>query len=275
LKFTLRAPAKINWFLRVTGKRSDGYHQIISLMEPISLYDTLRFSLSERLRVSGDPPIPDGENLIYRSASLIREYGKVKSGASIEYKKGIPMQAGLGGGSSDAAATLLGLDRLWRLDLSREDLIRLGSLIGSDVPFFIERRLAIVTGRGEIVKPLGLHTKKTILLIKPPFGVSTGVVYRNLNTYRAPLDEREVIDGLLTEGDRYLSKIASNDLEAPAFHLHPELGEIKKGLTEAGALVSLLSGSGSTVFGLFSDRKSAKAASERFSGYWRKIVETV
>ncbi len=211
--FSLRAPAKINWLLRVTGKRPDGYHQIISLMEPVSLYDTLRFSLSEGLTVSGEPPIPEGENLIYRSASLIREYGKVKAGASIEYTKSIPMQAGLGGGSSDAAATLLGLNRLWRLDLSREELISLGSLIGSDVPFFVEGKLAIVTGRGETVKPLGLLTKKTILLIKPPFGVSTRLVYQNLNTYSEPLDEREIVDGLLTEGDRYLLRIALAPVE--------------------------------------------------------------
>ncbi len=273
--FSLRAPAKINWFLRVTGKRADGYHQIISLIEPISLYDTLRFSPSGRLTVSGSPFIPEEENLIYRSARLIMEYGKVKAGASVEYTKKIPMKAGLGGGSSDAAATLIGLNRLWDLGLSRNELMELGSLIGSDVPFFIAGTLSLVTGRGEVVKPLGLHTKKTVLLVKPSFGVSTGLVYQNIEKYSEPVDEQEVVNMLQKEGDRYLLRIASNDLETPAFRLHPELRDLKEELSGAGAAVSLLSGSGSTVFGLFRDRESAHAASERFSRYWTMVVETV
>ena len=136
--FTLKTPAKINWFLSVLGKREDGYHEILSLMQSISLYDHLTFEHSDRVEVITDADIPLEENLVYKAAVLLKEKLSVNKGAVITLRKEIPVSAGLGGGSSDAACALSGLNRLWELGLKDEELIKFGGMLGSDIPFFLK-----------------------------------------------------------------------------------------------------------------------------------------
>ncbi|NTU41797.1 MAG: 4-(cytidine 5'-diphospho)-2-C-methyl-D-erythritol kinase, partial [Nitrospirales bacterium] len=149
----LKAPAKINWSLFVLGKRPDGYHNILSLMQTVSLSDTIEIHPSERIEVITEMDIPVEQNLVYRAAILLRDHAECRSGARIILKKEIPAGAGLGGGSSDAATALMGLNLFWRLGLSRETLKKVGEQIGSDVPFFFHSPIAMAEGRGEILTP--------------------------------------------------------------------------------------------------------------------------
>ncbi len=175
--FTLKTPAKINWFLSVLGKREDGYHEILSLMQSISLYDYLTFGYSDRIKVITDADIPLEENLVYRAVLLLKEKLSVNKGAIITLKKEIPVSAGLGGGSSDAACALSGLNRLWKLGLKDEEMIKFGGMLGSDVPFFFKGPLAVVRGRGEIVTKLEACSRHIIVIVKPALGISTKWAY--------------------------------------------------------------------------------------------------
>src|ERR1700732_4595994 len=171
------APAKINLSLRVLGKRPDGFHEIETLIAPISLYDKIEVEKQSRWVdfSCDDPTLSTGDdNLVVRAANLFLEHAKIKSGVSIKLEKKIPHGAGLGGGSSDAAATLRALNELFETKLPREELAQLGSTIGSDVPFFFFESAAICKGRGEIVEPTKLKKKLSILLLKPAFGVASG-----------------------------------------------------------------------------------------------------
>src|SRR6266404_2377297 len=174
------APAKINLSLRILNPRADGFHEIETLIAPISLYDKIDIEKQNRwIDFSCDEPTlsTGDDNLVVRTAKLFFEQTKTKSGVSIKLHKKIPYGAGLGGGSSDAAATLRGLNQLFETKLSLEDLVKLGSEIGSDVPFFLFESAAICKGRGEIVEPTKLTKKMSILLMKPAFGVASGWAY--------------------------------------------------------------------------------------------------
>lgn len=275
MRITLGAPAKINWFLRVVGKRPDGFHDLQSLFLPISLYDSLEIEEADLLSVASPPFIPQEDNLIYRAARALQVRFGIERGARIVCQKEIPLEAGLGGGSSDAASTLLGLNQLWNLGLTAKELRELAAQIGSDVPFFIQPVPSLVTGRGENIEPLGIGFPELILLlVKPPSGLSTKKVYNNLNRYSPPLDMTEVKEKLSSGDINFLISLSENDLEGPAFRLMPELIDIKKTLLKLGAVHALLSGSGTTVFGVFKTHEAAMEASTHFETFWTKVVTT-
>src|SRR5215475_12635806 len=178
------APAKVNLFLEVLGKRPDGYHEIATLLVAVSLYDTLEFkedpSGAVRLRCDVPELTTGPDNLVLKAAALLRQRTGCARGADVRLTKRVPLAAGLAGGSTDAAAALEGLNRLWRLGLSRDELARLGGELGSDVPFFFHTPVAWCTGRGEIVTPLALGRPLDLVIAKPAVGLSTAEVYRGV-----------------------------------------------------------------------------------------------
>lgn len=243
----LSAPAKINLSFEIKGRRADGFHEIETLMAPISLADRItieRAGENGAIRFScDDPSLPAGEdNLVVRAARLFRERTGISAGIAIDLEKRIPHGAGLGGGSSDAASTLLGLNDLFRAGLNEGELMKLAAQLGSDIPFFIARSAAICRGRGEIVSPTSLATKFYLVLLKPDFGVPTPWAYGRWKESR----ELPGVDYSAQEfgGVRFV-----NDLERPVFEKFVVLARLKTWLNQQPEVaVALLSGSGSTVF---------------------------
>lgn len=276
---SLHSPAKINWFLKVLCRRADGYHNIHTVMQMIDIKDILYFEkIPEKVEIETDLNFPVEENLIYKATHLLKTYTDCSYGAKIRLIKNIPLDAGLGGGSSNAATTLMGLNNLWGTDLNFKELAYLASQLGSDIPFFLYKKISAVKGRGEIITPLRNSIKKMILLvIKPAFGVNTPLAYKNLNNYSEKDETSELkLLNILERGmiDK-LSEVLSNDLEIPVFKLYPELKGLKDKLYAVGAKATLLCGSGSSIFGAFPDRSSAIKASESFKGLWHKVTETI
>jgi 4-diphosphocytidyl-2-C-methyl-D-erythritol kinase len=285
---SLKTPAKINWFLSVLGKREDGYHEILSLMQSISLYDYLTFENSDRIEVITETNIPLEENLVYRAAVLLKEKLSINKGAVITLKKEIPLSAGLGGGSSNAACALSGLNRMWELGLKDEELIKLGGMLGSDVPFFFKAPIAVVRGRGEIVTRLEAVSRHIIVVVKPALGISTKWAYSEMSKLLPELTKRDnniklFCQALETQDFKSIALMMRNDLELPVIREFQVIGEIKDRLLVMGAEASLMSGSGPTVFGVFGSREKAKDAAEamrHFSvigglGGWSRVVETL
>lgn len=258
-----QAPAKINLFLSVLGKRTDGYHDIVSLMQKITLYDELIFLPRPRGIVLQCPnsnlPISE-DNLVFRAAEVVFSYTGYSSGIEIILTKNIPMAAGLGGGSSDAAATLLALNEMCQLGLKKTQLMKLGAKLGADVPFFIFGDSAIASGVGDRLKAVRNMPKLNIVLINPCFSLSTQLVYESLNlrltkkriNYSIP--RFSGLDDIIRE--------MHNDLETASLRMHPELADIKQLLLRHGALSAMMSGSGPTVFGIFTDENTAKKTAE-------------
>ena len=252
------APAKINLSFRIKGRRADGFHEIESLMAPVSLADRLtieRAGDDGRIRFScDDPSLPVGDdNLVVRAARVFQETTRISAGLRIVLEKKVPHGAGLGGGSSDAASTLLGLNELFTTGLDATKLLQLGAQLGSDVPFFIVRSPAMCRGRGEIVDPTNLPARFELLLVKPAFGVPTPWAYGRWK------DSREIpgVDYSPQElgGVRFV-----NDLERPVFEKYVFLAYLKTWLREQpGVGAALLSGSGSTVLAVL--RESADGES--------------
>ncbi len=276
-KMQVLAPAKINLSLRVLGKRPDGFHEIETLISPISLSDTIHFEKQNRwIDFSCDDPTlcAGDDNLVVRAAKLFLEYTKIKSGLSIALEKKIPHGAGLGGGSSDAAATLSGLNQLFETKLSRDELVKLGSQIGSDVPFFLFESAATCRGRGEIVEPAQLATKLSLLLLKPAFGVASGWAYSRWQ-------DSEEIPGTSYAAQSSNGQSFVNDLERPVFEKFVFLAELKKWLLKQPEVaVGLMSGSGSTVFavirdGADGDSLSKRARAELDREIWTHATETL
>jgi len=291
---TLKAPAKINWFLSVLGKRNDGFHEIQSLLQKITLYDVLRFSSleetagpglhdgvtrSHNIVVETSAPIAAQQNLVYKAAMRLKSRYGIEKGAVIHLEKNIPMGAGLGGGSSDAAAALQGLTKLWSLGLTVEELCDIAEELGSDVPFFLRGSLAYVYGRGEKLIPRKALRPLDFLLVKPSFDVSTAWVYKNFALLTKKVEKVNNIEHFIRNIERAeLNGIAgdlSNDLESVTVGSFPVIAEIKDMLCRQGAVFSLMSGSGSTVFGVFESRRLAEQASLFFNDYWTAVVETV
>ncbi len=293
----LRSPAKINLFLEVLCKRKDSFHEIRTLFERISLYDeiVLRKSLSgihvecsQNVGAHGRAPLPTNHrNLAYQAAQLLKNEFKIKTGVVIKIKKKIPVGAGLGGGSSNAAAVLLGLDRLWRLRLSQRKLMGLAARLGSDVPFFIlETSFALAQGRGEILKKINLRPLKLWhCLVKPLFSISTRAAYRSLHLpkRRARLTPKNTDVRMLLRSIREgkapaLSGLLTNSLEHALNKRLTPILEIKKELIRQGASGSLMSGSGSSVFGIFSSQRKARTAArfmKRHRGWQVFVVSTL
>lgn len=263
----IRAPAKVNLWLRVVGRRSDGYHLIDSLMVPIGLYDEVEIMRAKRksgmLTVTSDhPDVPSGSrNLAYRAASLLLGQRGVKDAVHIRIRKRIPVGAGLGGGSSDAAATLVGLNRLFRLKLPRREILSLASRLGADVPFFIYGRPARARGIGEWIKPLVSFPRLWMVILYPGFGVSTRWVYQNVKLTKP--GKHTSINPLLRDPKK-LVRLLSNDLEKVTIRRYPRIGLLKKRLIEEGAAGALMAGSGSSVFGIFTSEEHARKA-------WRRL----
>ena len=276
---TLKAPAKINWFLKILGKRKDGYHEIQSLIQKITLYDILTFAPSNDLILKTGAPVPVEQNLVYKAAMLLKNRCGVEKGALIHLDKNIPMGAGLGGGSSDAAAALLGLNALWSVNLSRKELSGMAEQLGSDVPLFLYGPLSLVYGRGEKIAPRKAEKIMDILLVKPPFDVSTARVYKNFSMLTKKAEKVNNIEHFIRKIERAeLSGITgnvSNDLESVTINRFPVIGEIKEMLRKQGAVFSLMSGSGSTVFGVFESRRKAGEASCSFNEFWTAVVQTI
>ena len=254
-----RAPAKINLFLRVLRKRKDNYHDIASLMQKITLYDELSFSLRPEgivLNCPGSvlPNTPD--NLVFRAAQAIFNYVKYPSGIEITLTKNIPQAAGLGGGSSDAATTLMAINEICSLNLTKTQLMKLGAKLGADVPFFIFGNTALAHGIGDKLKDVQNLPKLNMVLINPAFPLSTKMVYENLNLRLTRGKNNYSIPRFLKMGD--IIRELHNDLESVSLEMHPELADLKKMLLRHGALGALMSGSGPTVFGIFRDGKEAK-----------------
>ncbi len=259
---TVEAHAKINLALDVLGKRSDGYHQVEMIMQTVSLSDTVTLTeIPGEIKVTAsDVRLPcNSDNLAYRAAALLRDTLHIDNGVAIHLKKRIPIAAGLAGGSSNAAAVLKGLNQLWQLSLSTEQLMELGAKLGSDVPFCISGGTMRAYGRGELLEALPVMPKAFVVLAKPFVGVSTAWVYRN---YRTELVKQHPdIPAMITclgQGD--YDGIASrlcNVLESVTIPAYPAVAQIKRLMTGYGA-ASLMSGSGPTVFGLVSSRKQAE-----------------
>lgn len=279
---TLKAPAKINWSLNVFGKRDDGYHDILSLMQCITLSDSLVFEHSDTVDIITDAPIPPGDNLVHKAMLLLKESSGVKEGARITLRKEIPMAAGLGGGSSDAASTLMGLNLLWNLGLTEHELARIGETVGSDVPFFFHGPVSVIEGRGEIVSPVRLGISHAVLLVKPHIGISSAWAYAELDMVSMGQELTKKDNNIklfclaLEKGDfSLLSSIRRNDLEPLVIKRYPVVAEIREKLLERGALFSSMSGSGPTVYGVFENEHEALKAMEHMVPHWCRIVRTV
>lgn len=270
---TVFAPAKINLVLRILDRRADGFHNLWSLMQTVALEDRIVIRLNREhvdIRLECDVPSlsVDHTNLVYRAAeAVLRRCGRM-IGVEIALTKRIPMGAGLGGGSSDAAATIVGLDRLLHLGWSAGDMAQVGQMLGSDVPFFFFTPSAVVMGRGEQVHPVRITGNRWVVLVNPGFSVETKWAYQELSASRSqvrPLSEIHAALGREPQlsWDQVLCT-AENDFESPVFRAHPSLQNIKHALMEQGAEVALLSGSGATVFGIFRDEEQAGQARAHF-----------
>jgi len=270
----VKSYAKINWTLDVLFKREDGYHEIRTIYQTVSLHDRLRLiETTDILEIScDDQRVPVGDtNLAHKAARLLRDATGVKSGARIEIEKRIPVAAGLGGGSSNAAATLLGLQRLWRVELPEREMFRLAAKLGSDVPFFLIGGTALGIGRGEEVYPVEETESENLLLVNPGFGVETPAAYARLSRLTLKESARIIPFTLFAaKAIRELPLAASNDLEETVSAAHPEIAEVKRELLSYGARRALMSGSGATVLGVFDNSQASKRAQSKMrrAGYW-------
>lgn len=282
---TLPSFAKINWTLEILGKRADGYHELRTLLQTVSVADELIFEQrAEGIEVACDhPAVPcDETNLVHRAARLLGEFTAVRKGVHITINKRLPTAAGLGGGSSNAAVTLLALQKLWQIKLAPRDLFTLGAKLGADVPFFFIGGTCLGVGRGDEVYPLADINAEHLLLINAGVLVPTKEVYANLppeltnpNAASKMPTSFEAAYAAVTTPDE-LPRL-HNDLETTVLARHPLLGEIKQRLNEAGARGVLMSGSGSTIFALF-DSETARSTAERElsqTGWWCARARTL
>ena len=271
------SPAKVNLILNILGRRPDGFHELETVMHPVDLCDELRFARAGREveLTCNDPSLAvDGTNLVVRAAQAFRSAAGLGEGVRIHLEKRIPMAAGLGGGSGNAATTLLGLNELFGRPLPDTTLTELAAQLGSDVPFFLQPRPALATGRGERVTSLDWFPALQgvwALLIHPGFGIATPWAYQNLARFPAALNGTAGRAARLVERLQHatLAEAAAgfyNSLEAPALDKYPILALYQEFLREAGALATLMSGSGSTTFALAADQAGAEGLRDRFVG---------
>ncbi len=263
------APAKINLFLEVVDKRIDGYHNIRTIFQKIELFDELSFEEADNgilLTVEG-ASLPTGhENIVYKAVKGIMDYANIKKGIRIHIKKNIPVAAGLGGGSSDAAAALLGACSLWGLSITFNELLVIAADLGADVPFFLHGDSALGLGRGDELYPINLPWQMRLLIVNPCIEVSTASVYEkydSLNNTKMLLtkDEKDIKIKCFIHSKASIENIGGflyNDLEAVALRDYPVIRELKAELIKQGAAGSLMTGSGPTVFGVFLNEKEAK-----------------
>lgn len=269
---TVLAPAKINLILKILDRRVDGFHNLWSLMQTVGLEDEVSICLNQghseiSLQCDSQSLSVDQTNLVYRAAAAVLQRSERKVGLDIALTKRIPMGAGLGGGSSDAAATIIGLNQLLKLGWSVADMATVGQSLGSDVPFFFFAPSAVVSGRGEHVNAIQVIGSRWVVLVNPGFPVETKWAYQQLSATRSGVQPLSASHATLGQ-ESHLSweqilRVAENDFEIPVFKAHPVLREIKLQLVAEGAEAALLSGSGATVFGVFRDETSAQQARAR------------
>lgn len=260
-----KAPAKINLTLDVTGKRPNGYHELKMIMQTIDLYDELSFEAIEAKKIlfTMNKELPDKisaeKNLVYRAALLMKEKYNISGGIKIHLTKNIPAAAGLAGGSADCAATIEGINELYKLGLTKNELCEIGVTLGADVPFCICKGTQLSEGIGEILTTLPSLPHLWVVLIKPDISVSTAYVYTHLDlnslTYHPETDK--MIERINKKDSADIAHLLSNVLETVTIPKYPVLNNLKKYLTDNGAIGSLMSGSGPTVFGLFQDEIAA------------------
>ena len=280
----VQAPAKINLFLELLGKREDGFHDLETVMAAINLYDTLRFQTQHdgQIKLKGRFDLParyceeitvatdrksfwGKKNLVYRAAHLIKQNYSVEQGVSIELVKRIPSAAGLGGASSDAAATILALNDFWSLGLNQEEMTGLAAQLGSDIPFFIHSNAAICRGRGEIVESLSSFAPIFVVVCKPPVGLSTACVFAKCKMGHAIRKSKLLLAGLRTGNVNRIAANLFNRLEEFAEPLSSEIRQMNYRFSQVGSLGHQLSGSGTSYFGLFANHKTALRAANRLA----------
>lgn len=271
-----KAPAKINLTLDVLYKRPDQYHEIEMVMTTVDLADRLEFTLTNDKSICVDSEnrfVPNDErNLAYRAAKLLKERFQVEYGARIKIDKHIPVAAGLAGGSSDAAAALRGLNRLWNLNLSLDELAEIGSEIGSDVSFCVYSSTAVARGRGEKIELLPPPPSCWVVLAKPQQGVSTQSVYESLSLDNMDHPDTEGMIKALHEGDYWgICNRVKNVLESVTLPKHPEAKQIKEQMIHSGADAVLMSGSGPTIFGLVKQESRALRIYNSLRGFCGEV----
>ena len=263
----IKAYGKINLGLDVIRRRQDGYHEVKMIMQTIGLHDDLEINeAAAGINISCDKAeLPLNEdNLIYKAAKLLMDEFHIEDGVDIKLTKRIPVAAGLAGGSTDAAAALIGLNRLWELNLTRQELMDIGVKIGADVPYCIMGGTVIAEGIGELLTPIKNCPDCFLLIAKPPVGVSTAYVYKNLKLEDLKHPDIDKLTDCIEKDDLAgLAAGLSNVLETVTIPLHPVIGTIKDMMLEGGALGSLMSGSGPTVFGIYDDEELAGKSLER------------
>ena len=283
------SPCKVNLLLNILGKRNDGFHELETVMHPVALFDHLRFeSASSGIELTCSHPslACDSTNLVHRAADAFLRAAQIDAGVKIHIEKRIPLAAGLGGGSGNAATTLLGLNALFGSPLSDGTLAEIGATLGSDVPFFLQSKPALATGRGERIQALNFFPALRdvfIILIHPGFGISTAWAYQNLACFPKALNgrpgrARELVSRLETSDLQRAASDFHNSLEAPVLHKYPLLALFQEYLRAHKALATLMSGSGSTTFALLEGPSEAEALSERFAERfgqtcWRLVVK--
>ena len=263
-RISLKAPAKINLFLEILGKRDDGYHEIETVMQEIDLVDNLQFEETQegvKLKCN-DKNIPSDENnLVCKAANLILNECGIKKGVLISLEKNIPVGAGLGGGSSDAATTLKALNLLWKIGLNDAELMGFAAKLGSDIPFFIKGKTSLCSGRGEKITPIEVKSEMNYLIIFPHINISTTTIYRNLkiDLTKKIIDVSFFLNALKHHKVAGISKLLFNRLEEVIFATYPDLLDVKMALGHFGFCGLSVSGSGSAFFGLCNDRHQAEA----------------
>ncbi|MGH7783263.1 MAG: 4-(cytidine 5'-diphospho)-2-C-methyl-D-erythritol kinase [Candidatus Binatia bacterium] len=277
--FTLPSFAKINWTLRILGKRVDGYHELCTVFQTISLSDELTFSPNDELVLTcGDDSVPaDGQNLIVRAAETLRDRYAIDKGARIHLKKRIPSPGGLGGGSSNAAIALIGLSRLWKIEPDSGEMTVMAEFLGSDVPFFLHGGTAIGTGRGEIIGS-GLDiNEKFMLVVTPNVSISTKEAFARIDASGLTKAASKSIlrdCRFIAESGDLRDKTLINDFEASILSVEPEIARVKNALLRLGARQAMMSGSGASVFTVFDKEETRQAAIKalEIESNWRKFA---
>ncbi len=270
---------KINLFLNIEGRLTNGYHTLRSVMQSIDMHDEIILKSSDKNEITivcSDPLIPVNEkNTCYKAAAIIKEIYHINSGVIIEINKTIPSEAGLAGGSSNCAAVIRGLNILWNLNLSEDEMSEIGLKIGADVPFCLTGGTCVAEGIGEKLTKLNDFIWNYILVVKPDFSMSTAFVYNNLSSDYYNLYKGNDILNYISSGDFNKAVLSvQNTLEKVVEKFHPEINAIKEMMIQNGALSSLMTGSGSAVFGLYPDKNSFESAYNKISAIYPQTFKT-
>ncbi len=272
--YKIKSVAKINIGLNVVRKREDGFHDLETFFYPLEkLHDVITIEENSTLEIITDSPALKNhqENLIYKAVKLLEKHSDKEIKVKITLEKNIPIGGGLGGGSSNAAATLVSVNKLLNLNFSTQQLEEIALLLGSDVPFFVKSKPALGFSRGEVLEEFELHLKKPILLVNPNIHISTADAFASIIPKKPPTSIKEILTAFPNPVD-WEGKI-TNDFEQTVFPKFPILQEIKSKLYKYGALFALMSGTGATVYGIFNDQETATEAQKAFGKkFWTKIV---